>query len=202
LLRVLEEREVMRVGGTRPVPITVRVISATHCDLDARVREGRFRADLYYRLAVLRMVLPPLRERRADLPQLAEWALKNAMAGLSARPHPNLAAEIAACVPLLAAYAWPGNVRELRNLMERLALFLAAEPLQALTPAFLLAVAPELGRTAPSPAMSMPAVLASPQENAAEVLARFGGQRDAAARHLGISRTTLWRRLKGATPER
>jgi propionate catabolism operon transcriptional regulator len=205
LLRVLEEREVMRVGGTRPVPITVRVISATHCDLDARVREGRFRADLYYRLAVLRLVLPPLRERRADLPQLAEWSLKNAMAALDARPHPNLAAEIAACAPLLAAYAWPGNVRELRNVMERLALFLAAEPLQALTPAFLLAVAPELGPHRADKAfapVAMPApppaagILAAPQQSAAEVLARFGGQRDAAARHLGISRTTLWRRLK------
>jgi propionate catabolism operon transcriptional regulator len=201
LLRVLEEREVMRVGGTRPVPIDVRVISATHCDLDARVREGRFRADLFYRLAVLRLALPPLRERRADIPQLAEWSLKNAMAALSARPHPNLAAEIAACAPLLQAYAWPGNVRELRNLMERLALFLAAEPLQALTPGFLLAVAPELERTAPAavptaaPA-SIPAVLAAPQQSVAEVLAQFGGQREAAARHLGISRTTLWRRLK------
>jgi propionate catabolism operon transcriptional regulator len=198
LLRVLEEREVMRVGGTRPVPIDVRVISATHCDLDARVREGRFRADLFYRLAVLRLVLPPLRERRADIPPLAEWSLKNAMAALSARPHPNLAAEIAACAPLLQAYAWPGNVRELRNLMERLALFLAAEPLQALTPAFLVSVAPELGRSAAIPAatLPMPAVLSSSQENVAEVLARFGGQREAAARHLGISRTTLWRRLK------
>jgi propionate catabolism operon transcriptional regulator len=187
----------MRVGGTRPVPIDVRVISATHCDLDARVREGRFRADLFYRLAVLRLTLPPLRERRADIPQLAEWSLKNAMAALSARPHPNLAAETAACAPLLAAYAWPGNVRELRNLMERLALFLAAEPLQALTPAFLLAVAPELGQAAPAlPSSPALPVFAAPRESVVDVLARFGGQREAAARHLGISRTTLWRRLK------
>jgi propionate catabolism operon transcriptional regulator len=183
------------------VPIDVRVISATHCDLDARMREGRFRADLFYRLAVLRLVLPKLAERRADIPQLAEWSLKNALAALSARPHPNLAAEIAACAPLLQAYAWPGNVRELRNLMERLALFLAAEPLQALTPAFLLGVAPELGRVeAPAPvsaaALPAPGLPAAARENVAEVLARFGGQRDAAARHLGISRTTLWRRLK------
>jgi propionate catabolism operon transcriptional regulator len=151
LLRVLEEREVMRVGGTRPVPIEVRVICATHCDLEQRVRDGRFRADLFYRLAVLRLTLPPLRARPGDIPLLAEWSLKGAMAALSARPHPNLAAEIAACAPLLAAYAWPGNVRELRNLMERLALFLAAEPLQALTPSFLLGIAPELesGRTIP-----------------------------------------------------
>ena len=197
LLRVLEEREVMRVGGTRPVPIEVRVISATHCDLEARVREGRFRADLFYRLAVLRLALPPLRARREDVAALAEWSLKHALAALGARPHPNMAAEIAACAPLLQAYAWPGNVRELRNLMERLALFLAAEPLQALTPGFLLAVAPELGRSVAQAALpALPAPAMPRRESAAEVLARFGGQRDAAARHLGVSRTTLWRRLK------
>ncbi|RZA33772.1 MAG: propionate catabolism operon regulatory protein PrpR [Lysobacteraceae bacterium] len=194
LLRVLEEREVMRVGGTRPVPIEVRVISATHCDLEARVREGRFRADLFYRLAVLRLALPPLRARAADIVPLAEWSLKNALAAIGARPHPNLAAEIKACAPLLEAYGWPGNVRELRNLMERLALFLAAEPLQALTPSFLVSIAPELGKEAMLPASAMET------ESLAEVLARFGGQRDAAAKHLGISRTTLWRRLKTGNP--
>jgi len=192
LLRVLEEREVMRVGGTRPVPISVRVISATHCDLEARVREGRFRADLFYRLAVLRLNLPPLRARVPDIAPLAEWSLKGALAALDARPHPNLHAEMAACAPLLEAYGWPGNVRELRNLMERLALFLAAEPLQALTPSFLVSIAPELAKTA-APALPAPG---AESESIAEVLARFNGQRDAAARHLGISRTTLWRRLK------
>jgi len=203
LLRVLEEREVMRVGGTRPVPIDVRVISATHCDLEARVRDGRFRADLFYRLAVLRLVLPPLRARAADIAPLAEWSLKQALAALDARPHPNLAAEVRACAPLLASYGWPGNVRELRNLMERVALFLAAEPLQALSPAFLLAVAPELARgTAPAAApAAAPATAPLPaRESAAAVLARFGGQRDLAAQHLGISRTTLWRRLRSETP--
>ncbi|MBQ5964874.1 propionate catabolism operon regulatory protein PrpR [Massilia sp. ZL223] len=200
LLRVLEEREVMRVGGTRPVPIDVRVISATHCDLEARVREGRFRADLFYRLAVLRLSLPPLRERVEDIAPLAEWSLKNALAALDARPHPNLHAEINACAPLLEAYDWPGNVRELRNLAERLALFLAAEPLQALTPSFLLSVAPELARREAAAAQAIQVPAAEPSaETIAEVLARFGGQRDLAARHLGISRTTLWRRLKSQT---
>jgi propionate catabolism operon transcriptional regulator len=205
LLRVLEEREVVRVGGTRPVPIDLRVISATHCDLEARVREGRFRADLFYRLAVLRLALPPLRAHSGDIAALAEWSLKNAMAALGARPHPNLHAELTACAPLLERYGWPGNVRELRNLMERLALYLAAEPLQALTPSFLLAVAPELARPGNvSAAENDAAVAASPQlaargETAAEVLARFDGQRDAAARHLGISRTTLWRKLRSGT---
>lgn len=192
LLRVLEEREVMRVGGTRPVPIDVRVISATHCDLETRVRDGRFRADLFYRLAVLRLALPPLRARVQDIAPLLEWSLKGALAALDARPHPNLLAELKACTPLLTGYAWPGNVRELRNLTERLALFLAAEPLQALTPGFMLSVAPELARgAAPVDAAAGPT-----RESAAAVLARFGGQRDLAADHLGISRTTLWRRLK------
>ena len=206
LLRVLEEREVMRVGGTRPVPIEVRVISATHCDLEARVREGRFRADLFYRLAVLRLALPPLRARLPDIAPLAEWSLKQSLAALGARPHPNLHAELTACAPLLERYGWPGNVRELRNLMERLALFLAAEPLQALTPGFLLAVAPELGQSAlpafpeaPVTAPPLPAAEAASTETAADIVARFGGARDAAARHLGISRTTLWRRLKNGT---
>ena len=192
LLRVLEEREVVRVGGTRPVAVAVRVISATHCDLGARVREGRFRADLYYRLAVLRLSLPPLRERREDVTPLAEWSLKHALAALGARPHPNLHAEIHACAPLLEGHQWPGNVRELRNLAQRLALFLAAEPLQALTPAFVLGVAPELARSAGvQEAPRLPAA-----ETAAEVLARFGGRRDEAAAYLGISRTTLWRKLR------
>ena len=206
LLRVLEEREVMRVGGTRPVPIEVRVISATHCDLEARVREGRFRADLFYRLAVLRLALPPLRARLPDIAPLAEWSLKQSLAALGARPHPNLHAELTACAPLLERYGWPGNVRELRNLMERLALFLAAEPLQALTPGFLLSVAPELGQPAlpafpeaPVTAPPLPAAEAASTETAADIVARFGGARDAAARHLGISRTTLWRRLKNGT---
>jgi len=201
LLRVLEEREVMRVGGTRPVPIDVRVVSATHCDLEARVREGRFRADLFYRLAVLRLALPPLRARLPDIVPLAEWSLKQSLAALGARPHPNLHAEIQACAALLQRYGWPGNVRELRNLMERLALFLAAEPLQALTPGFLLGIAPELAPDdAEIPALAaMDAAPPAVEESIAEVMARFGGQRDAAARHLGISRTTLWRRLKAGT---
>ncbi|UOD27873.1 propionate catabolism operon regulatory protein PrpR [Massilia violaceinigra] len=192
LLRVLEEREVVRVGGTRPIAINVRVICATHCDLEQRVREGRFRADLFYRLAVLRLALPPLRERSGDVVALAEWSLKNALAALGARPHPNLHAEMAGCAPLLERYGWPGNVRELRNLMERVALFLAAEPLQALTPAFVLSVAPELGREVPAPLIAQAPVV----ETADEVLARFGGRRDEAAAYLGISRTTLWRKLK------
>ncbi len=191
LLRVLEEREVVRVGGTRPIPIQVRIISATHCDLDSRIKDGRFRADLFYRLSVLRMTLPPLRARPDDLAPLAEWCLKHALAAMDVRPHANLHAEIARCIPLLAHYDWPGNVRELRNLMERLALFLAAEPLQALTPSLLARVAPELVRDAAMPT----AAAGQAEESLQDVLTRFGGNRSATADYLGISRTTLWRKL-------
>lgn len=196
LLRVLEEREVVRVGGTRPIPVNVRIISATHCDLDSRIKDGRFRADLFYRLSVLRMTLPPLRERPDDLAPLAEWCLKHALAAMDIRPHANLHAEILRCAPLLARYDWPGNVRELRNLMERLALFLAAEPLQALTPNLIARIAPELTQddTTTAALRSLPAAAAA-GESLEEVLARFSGNRAATAKYLGISRTTLWRKL-------
>jgi propionate catabolism operon transcriptional regulator len=198
LLRVLEEREVVRVGGTRPIPVNVRIISATHCDLDQRVQDGRFRADLFYRLGVLRLPLPSLRDRPEDLVALAEWCLKTALASLGARPHANLHAEVVACAPLLSAYTWPGNVRELRNLMERVALFLAAEPLQALSSSFIMSVAPELANSSVKP--SSPARSRSESaETIEQVLARFNGNREAAAKHLGISRTTLWRKLRDGT---
>lgn len=208
LLRVLEEREIVRVGGVRPVAVDVRIISATHCDLEARIREGKFRSDLFYRLAVLRLQLPPLRERHADIMPLAEWSLKHALAAMGARPHPNLHAEISSCTSLFETYPWPGNVREMRNMMERLALFLAAEPLQALSPAFVSKILPELSdrittnettkaiHQIPPAEEQLPGMRAANQETLEEIMQRFGYQRDAVAAHLGISRTTLWRKLK------
>lgn len=199
----------------RPIPVNVRIISATHCDLDSRVRDGRFRADLFYRLSVLRLRLPPLRERPDDLAPLTEWCLKHALAALDLRPHANLHAEILRCTPLLARYNWPGNVRELRNMMERLALFLAAEPLQALTPNLIARIAPEIlqydlatggvsTEQSTRPALPLPSAAGQQQEQAeqesvAEVLARFDGNRAATANYLGISRTTLWRKLSEKT---
>ena len=203
LLRVLEEKEVVRVGGTRPIAIDVRIISATHCQCDTLVKQGRFRADLYYRLSTLRMNLPALRERPEDIVPLAEWFLKNALAEIGSQASANMHAELLACTPLLQAWHWPGNVRELRNLMQRVALFLAVEPLQALTPAFLIKIAPELSNTpstqAPAEEVTKAAVyqdFAVTDQTITQVLARFQGNRAAAADYLGISRTTLWRRLK------
>ena len=200
LLRVLEEREVVRVGGIRPIPIDVRIICATHCDLDARSKDGRFRSDLFYRLAVLRLHLPSLRERRDDVLPLAEWCLKHALASLGSRPHVNLHAEIATCATIFQQYDWPGNVREMRNMMERLALFLAAEPLQALHPAFVLRTLPELATSTSDQATAPVAMMAMApsvnNETLEQVMQKYGNNRDAAASYLGISRTTLWRRLK------
>ena len=193
LLRVLEEKEVVRVGGTRPIPVDVRIVSATHCRLEERVAQGEFRADLFYRLGVLRMNIAPLRERAADIVALAEWWLKNSLAELGARPGANLHAELQTCAPLLQSWHWPGNVRELRNLMQRVALFLAVEPLQALTPVLLSRLAPELSKPAGA-ASSASATTATVDVH--DVLRRFKGNRVAAAAYLGISRTTLWRRLR------
>ncbi len=195
LLRVLEEKEVVRVGGTRPIPVDVRIISATHCDLEQRVSNGEFRADLFYRLGVLRIAIPPLRERQDDVIELAAWCLKNALAEMGVRPGANLRAELQACASVLQSYHWPGNVRELRNLMQRVALFLSVEPLQALTPAFLTKLAPEMQQV---PLVITSRDTALPTPNIEAVLARFDGNRAEAAAFLGISRTTLWRRIKSS----
>ncbi|MFZ6863163.1 propionate catabolism operon regulatory protein PrpR [Undibacterium sp. Ji67W] len=201
LLRVLEEREIVRVGGTRPIPVDVRIISATHCDLESRIKAGLFRADLFYRLAILRLHLPPLRDRPEDILPLAEWSLKQALATLGARPNVNLHAEINTCAPLLEGYAWPGNIRELRNMMERLALFMSAEPLQALTLSFAQKICPELNSLSEA-ATSTKSILVNEKSSVKEILSieqvmeKFNHNREAAATYLGISRTTLWRKLK------
>jgi len=119
LLRVLEERAVQRIGGEAPVTVDVRVVAATHRALDERLASGLFREDLLYRLNVLPLMLPPLRERRTDIPLLAEHFLHNGLQDMGWQdPMPTLTPETAQS---LASYDWPGNVRELRNLMARLA---------------------------------------------------------------------------------
>jgi len=117
LLRVLEDRQVMRLGGSRPIPVTARVIAATNRDLDREVVAGRFRQDLYYRLNVHTLVVPPLRERLADIPVLVDHLLRSIASHLRVRPK-TISPEALA---LLAAYDWrKNNVRELRNCLERM----------------------------------------------------------------------------------
>jgi DNA-binding NtrC family response regulator len=114
LLRVLEEREVTRVGGTQAIPVDVRVITATNRPLRQQVEDGTFRPDLYYRLNVLSIYLPPLRERRADIPILVRRFIQE-FSAQHERPFHGVSAE---ALQILVEYPWPGNVRELRNLVE------------------------------------------------------------------------------------
>ena len=114
LLRVLQEREIDRIGGSGPIPVNIRLIAATNRNLAALVAEGRFREDLFYRLSVITIQMPPLRERREDILVLARhFLLKHASE--TARPVRALSAVAEA---LLLNYSWPGNVRELENVME------------------------------------------------------------------------------------
>ena len=194
LLRVLQEREVLRVGATEPTPVDVRVVAATHRDLRKAIVDGRFRDDLYFRLNILALHLPPLRERLEDLPALATHFARDSLVrvGVPARLSPFLAC----LLPCFAAYAWPGNIRELENLLERAAVFAAATVDGRLDGAILSAIMPELcGLTAVSAEPLRQAGREAERDQILRVLAECGGDKRAAARQLGISRTTLWRRL-------
>ncbi len=115
LLRFLQERDFERVGGTKPISVDVRIIAATNRDLDGAVKEGRFREDLYHRLNVIPIAVPPLRERREDIPDLARYFLDR-----FSRETKKRFTEISPeALDRLLAYAWPGNVRELANVIER-----------------------------------------------------------------------------------
>ncbi|WP_038762915.1 propionate catabolism operon regulatory protein PrpR [Burkholderia pseudomallei] len=236
LLRVLQEREVVRVGSTEPVPVDIRVVAATHRPLFAAVEAGTFRADLYYRLNILNIGLPPLRERAADIPALAATLLAQA-----ARREPRLAERLRdandaaraldAANAALARYRWPGNVRELQNVIERIAVELAdagergdaavsADTLRAIAPeVFALDTLGGFGSfgsfgaaaaggghgdasggdiDADADARRPTLVQRRRRAEADEIRAALdacGGDRDRACARLGISKTTLWRKL-------
>ena len=115
ILRALQEKEIMRVGGTRPLKVDVRVIAATNRDLEAMVREGRFREDLYYRLNIIPIVIPPLRNRRDDIPTLVDFFVAKHSAG----SHRLIRGLTASARNLIVSYSWPGNVRQLESAIER-----------------------------------------------------------------------------------
>ena len=195
LLRALEEREVLRVGASRPVPIDVRVIAATHGDLEQMTAAGRFRRDLYYRLNVLRLHLPTLAGRGDDIEQLALHFLQAALGATTAGFDES-------ALRVLRAHAWPGNVRELRNLVERIAVY-CEDPRVPVGAALLRRATPELFGPQPVPSTQgvstpVPARARRGRLDASDLrraLERAGGDRRIAAQILGISRTTLWRRL-------
>jgi Nif-specific regulatory protein len=142
LLRVLQEREFERVGESRTIKANVRVIAATNASLEALVEQGHFREDLYYRLNVIPIALPPLRDRREDISLLAAFFLKKYCQENQIQPQPELTSEVLAA---LKSYDWPGNVRELENAIERMIVLSGDGPLQ---PEFLLLDRlPVLGKT-------------------------------------------------------
>jgi PAS domain S-box-containing protein len=194
LLRVIEQREIERVGDSQPIKVDVRLICATHRDLRAMVDAGRFRADLYFRLAVFPIRVPSLRERVEDLPLLADAWLARLAAGGGTRP----AGITPAALEALAAYRWPGNVRELQNVLEFASLRAGAGMIGPEHLPEEVLRGGDLARPAPAESHRAPVRRAS-DVSASEiqaVLAQCGGNRAEAARRLGISRVTLWKRLK------
>lgn len=195
LLRVLQEREVLRIGAVEPTRVDVRVIAATHRDLSNQIDEQKFRRDLYYRLNILRVELPSLRERREDLPMLLQHIVSRASARLHADRN-VVALHAEKLIEAAAEYDWPGNVRELENLVERIASSAAggdgaSVELRELIPEI---YAPNAGGEATTE-LSRRRTRAE-SEWIRQVLEECGGDRDEACRRLGIGRTTLWRKLK------
>ena len=185
LLRVLQEMQVRPVGSTKAFPVDVRVIAATNRDLERAMTEGSFRQDLFYRLNVVRVTLPPLRERREDIPSLINHFLRR----FNKRFHRDVRGVAPEALAALTAYTFPGNVRELENLIER-AFAMGAREQIALTDL------PSLSKTPVTSPESVPALADVERELILKALAVFKDDKEAAARALGISRRTIYRRLK------
>ena len=195
LLRVLQQREVLRIGAVEPTRVDVRIIAATHRDLRQRIEEQRFRRDLYYRLNILRVELPSLRERREDVPILTKHIVTRTCARLGVEQE-VVATHAQQLIVAAAEHDWPGNVRELENLIERIASVAAGLPVGG--ELSLPELIPEIY---PTGAVEMAGAPLSKRKRQLEremirsVLAECNGDRDAACRRLGIGRTTLWRKL-------
>jgi len=194
LLRVIQEQEVRRVGGTGSVKVDVRIIAATNRDLASLVKEGRFREDLFYRLNVVRIGLPPLRERREDIPMLAHHFLRK-FSGGTTRPITGFVPDALA---LLQRYHWPGNVRELENAIER-AVSLSHGPLvlpddlpEAIRNAEAVSCEDAVGRDS-GKKETLLTLDEVEKRHLMRVLRETGGNKARAAKILGIDRRTLYR---------
>ncbi|MEM9293542.1 MAG: sigma-54 dependent transcriptional regulator [Acidobacteriota bacterium] len=197
LLRVLEERQIMRVGGTELIDVDFRLVAATNRELEKEVEEGKFRQDLYYRLKVVTLELPPLRNRLDDIPLLAEHFLKEFFEE-HGKPFRPLTAE---AVGALQAFEWRGNVRELRNVLESVVIFHQGEQIQVSDlPSEIRAVSgtgPVLPGGPVQTAHGEPRSMDEIERQAIlETLTRTGGHRAEAARMLGIGLRTLQRKIK------
>jgi len=190
LLRVLQEGEFERVGGTQTLKVDVRIIAATNRNLEDEVSEGRFRKDLFYRLNVIHMVIPPLRDRVEDIPLLAlhfldKFCLEND------RPFMGFSPE---AMRALKSYAWPGNVRELQNVVERAVALCASNMVEVED------LPDEIRRHSPADDQIVLPVGSSMEEierqAIVQTLKKTGGDKELTARLLGIGLATLYRRLK------
>lgn len=184
LLRVLQEREIERIGGRTRLPVDVRVVAATHADLREEIRHRRFREDLFYRLRVVEIELPPLRNRREDVPRLAAHFL-SVIASRDGRPPLRLTRE---GIAALLSHPFPGNVRELENLLEGAAALVVGETIDAADLQF--------GALVRAPVTSSSQDLESlEREHVLRVLSSVGGNKSRAARILGINRRTIYRKF-------
>ena len=189
LLRVLQDRKFERVGGTRTIEVDVRFVAATNRDLESRVRTGEFREDLYHRLAVFPIHLPPLRERKQDILPIAEALLGRISADLGRRPL-TLEREAA---DRIRSSRWPGNVRELANALERAAILAEGDSIRALD----LVLAPQPTYALDEQAEAGGATMANIERDAIRrALSDVGGNRRLAAERLGIGVRTLYEKLK------
>jgi DNA-binding NtrC family response regulator len=192
LLRALQEHEIERVGGARPIQLDLRVICATNRQLPKLVQEGRFREDLYYRLNVVPIQVPPLRERREDIRELAQHFLARSAAQIGRVPQ--TLAEGAA--QLLEGYAWPGNIREMQNLMERMAALCEPQVIEESDLPLEFVVAAGLRREAERETSLTSAMAAFEKGFLRKVLAQNGWNRRRTAESLGIGYSTLKSKLK------
>lgn len=190
LLRVIQERTLLRVGGVAPISINVRLIAATNRDIEKMIAAGEFRQDLFYRLKVVMINIPPLRKRREDIPLLVEHFVTLVTTQFGKPMVPEIAPDF---LEALSSYTFPGNVRELQNIVER-AVALSREPVltgRDLPPDIFFA-----GIQPPVPEKNSSHLKALEHERITEVYRSTGFNQTETARLLGISRTTLWRRLK------
>ena len=186
VLRVLEENEVRPVGGHRTIRVDIRIVAATNADIEKAVAEGRFRTDLYYRLGVITINMPPLRDRREDIPLLAERFLRNACS----RAQRNVAIS-APALAALTTYDWPGNVRELENMIERLVVFSRGSVIDVADLPVTLQRGPQDLKTGLF--QDLPSLDELERRYLRHVLEAVGGNRTRAAEVLGVDRRTLYR---------
>jgi len=188
LLRVLQEQELQRVGGQETIHTDARIIAATNRDLEKEVRDGKFREDLYYRLNVVTVTVPPLRNRRDDIPLLVDHFVRK----FAVKNRREVAGVTSECMDLLVSYSWPGNVRELENAIERGVILMRGE---YLTEKSLPLPVQKQGQGSDNKTDNLPSLQAQEKVLILRTLEETGGNKSEAARRLGITRKTLQNKL-------